>query len=376
MKIGVDARLLSRPITGIGRYTLEMCRALSRRENVKLYLYSPAPVREGALADANVEKIRTGRWTNGVARQIWAETSLPLLAKKDAVDVFWGATHRLPRCLPKSIARVVTIHDFVWKYAAETMRPFSRLLESYQVPIAMHNADRIVVDSHATLFAVQKEFSAYSKKVAVVPLGSTHCDSHIKPLSLQHLGLQMDYFLFVGTLEPRKNLFRLLTAYSRLPTSLKNKAMLVIAGGKGWGGVNVAHAVASLGLDDYVCLLGYVEEHTLAALYANAKFLAMPSLYEGFGLPVVEAMSYGVPVLTSNNSSMPEVAGDAGLLVDPLDVESIRAGLARLIFDSEYRGKLAAFAKDNARHFDWDLSAEKITRVFEEAIVARRGLAS
>jgi len=372
MKIGVDARLLSRPLTGIGRYTLEMCRALSKITNISLYLYSPAPIRADAAIGLETAIIRTGAWDNGLLRQLWSESYLPLWAKRDGVDLFWGPTHRLPRWLPRNMARVVTIHDLVWKYASETMRPLSRLLESYQMPLAVHIADAVVADSQATADVVMEEFCLDIVRLTVVPLGANLTESTASFESLRQFGVERPYFLFVGTLEPRKNLVNLLAAYASLPESVKKETMLAIAGGKGWGGVDLQDTITRLDLGKYVRLLGYVDELALATLYANAQFLAMPSLYEGFGLPLVEAMAHGTPVLTANNSSMPEVAGDAGLLVDAQDIGSIANGLNLLITNEALRKKLAENAKSNAARFNWDESARQLVKVFEKAISARR----
>jgi len=180
------------------------------------------------------------------------------------------------------------------------------------------------------------------------------------------------FFLFVGTLEPRKNLTRLLQAYDSLPLSIKEKMKLVIVGGKGWGKVNLLDMITQLDLTEHVKVLGRVDDMALATLYANAQFLVMPSLYEGFGLPLVEAMSYGTPVLTANNSSMPEVAGNAGLLVDALDVESIADGLQEMITNNRLRERLAKNAKLNVSRFSWDNSAKKLITVFEKAIDLRK----
>lgn len=372
MKVGVDARLLSRPLTGIGRYTLEMCLALCEIEGISLFLYSPSDIDESLVGRLSKATIKTGSWSNPILRQLWTESYLPLWAKKDGVDLFWGAAHRLPRWLPKRVARVVTIHDLVWKYAGDTMRPLSRQLERYQMPIAVKAADAIVTDSNATAEAINKEFSTNANKLSVVPLG-VNLSKKLAPFeSLEKQGINQPYFLFVGTLEPRKNLSRLLTAYSYLAAPLRERAMLVIAGGKGWGGVDIKDMVADLGLERHVHILGYIDESALATLYANALFLTMPSLYEGFGLPIVEAMAYGVPVLTSNNSSMPEVAGNAGLLIDPLDTQSIKNGLEKMIGNDELRKGLAMNARENATRFNWNTAADKLLSVFEKAIDGRR----
>ena len=371
MKIGVDARLLSRPLTGIGRYTLEMCRALSKEANISLYLYSPAPIHPEVVINLGSANIRTGNLNNILLRQLWTESYLPLWAKKDGVDVFWGPAHRLPRWLPRDLARVVTIHDLVWKYAGDTMRPLSRVLERYQMPAAILAADAVVADSKATADAVKEEFFINPNKLSVVPLGASLAVNAASFEVLKERGINRPYFLFVGTLEPRKNLIRLLTAYSYLSDSIKDQATLVIAGGTGWGGIDINDTVADLGLGKYVRILGYVDESILATLYANALFLAMPSVYEGFGLPLVEAMVRGSPVLTSNNSSMPEVAGNAGLLIDPLDTQSIKNGLEELISNHNVRGALADNARANVTRFNWDNAAKQLVSVFEKAIAGR-----
>ncbi len=372
MKVGVDARLLSRPITGIGRYTLEMCRALSNINGVSLYLYSPSPIDNNIVSGLELATIRTHSWNNGLLRQLWSESYLPLLATKDNLDVFWGPSHRLPRFLSSRIARVVTIHDLVWQYAKETMHPATYFLEKIQMPVAVRKADLIVADSFSTRDAVITEFDVKSQNISVIPLAANKIQNIPSFEFCKKYDIDRPYFLFVGTLEPRKNLTRLLQAYDSLPPSIKGKMKLVIVGGKGWGEVNLLDTITQLDLTEYVKVLGRVDDATLAALYANAQFLVMPSLYEGFGLPLVEAMSYGTPVLTANNSSMPEVTGNAGLLVDALDVESIADGLQEMITNNELRERLAKNAKLNASRFSWDESAKKLIAVFEKAIDLRK----
>ena len=371
MKIGVDARLLSRPITGLGRYTWEMCRALSDIKDVTLYLYSPSPINNSVSGLESVT-IRTHSWNNGLLRQLWSESYLPLWAKEDEIDVFWGPSHRLPRFLSSRIARVVTIHDLVWKLAKETMYPTTYFLEKIQMPVAVRKADLIVADTYSTRDAVITEFDVKPQNISVIPLAASNIQNIPSFDFLEKYDIDGLYFLFVSTLEPRKNLTRLLQAYDSLPLSIKGKMKLVIVGGKGWGEVNLLDTITQLDLIECVKVLGRVDDTVLATLYTNAQFLVMPSLYEGFGLPLVEAMSYGTPVLTANNSSMPEVTGNAGLLVDALDVESIADGLQEMITNNELRERLAKNAKLNASRYSWDNSAQKLIKVFEKAIDLRK----
>ena len=369
MKIGVDARLLSRPLTGIGRYLLEMCRALSKIDKVDLYLFSPARILPNNLPGLESAKLITSQSDKYFfSRQIWSKCILPFLVRSKNIDVFWGPAHSLPPFLPQRLARVVTIHDLVWKFAPSTMRTYSYLLERFQMPYSVNSADLVVVASHATAAAALEEFNLDETNITVVSPGAGIQIEYILNDACDEQLINKDYFLFVGTLEPRKNLSRLLIAYSKLSVCVREQANLVIVGGKGWGKVDVYRMLEELDLAKYVVILGYVDDSNLLKLYKNAKFLAMPSLYEGFGLPILEAMVHGIPVLTSNNSSMPEVAGNAGLFVDAKDVDSIKSSLEILITNKSVREKLAKNAKLNAERFDWYRSATALFSVIVEAV--------
>jgi len=372
MRVGIDARLLAEPVTGIGRYTAELTRELVKRDG-RFFLYSAQPVVVGDWRQSNVT-VRAAGFRRRVGKMLWSQTYLPYWAARDHVDVFWGATHRLPRYLPASVARVVTIHDLVWKYAGETMRPLSRWVEHRLMPEAVRLADRIVAVSESTTKDLKAEYPEARGRVKVVYPGVPALPVAQGPEALVSMGVIRPYFLFVGTLEPRKNLRRLLRAYTRVDDAIRHRYQMVIAGGKGWGGVDIHRFIRDAGLEDQVVVTGYVDDAELATLYANARFLAIPSLYEGFGLPILEAMSHGVPVLTSNSSALPEVAGDAGVLVDPFDEMSIAAGLSSLLVNERYRNELAGRAATNARRFSWQKAARDMWAVFEEAVEVREAL--
>jgi glycosyltransferase involved in cell wall biosynthesis len=369
-RIGVDARHLSEKITGIGRYTLEILSRLTLTGH-EWFLYSHKPIIIGDWKMDNVH-LCTDNFPGRMLRMLWAQSVMPYRASQDNVDLFWSPAHRLPTLLPSRIARVVTIHDLVWKHAGETMRPLSCWLDSTLMPEAVRLADRVIAVSAHTAKDLLKEMPFAQGKVRSIPLGVSLLAPVTSRESLVSLGLEEPYFLFVGTLEPRKNLARLMEAFSRLPDSLKLRAVLAIAGGAGWGSVDVAKLAEKFGVQDRVRVLGYVSEEQLAALYTHALFLAMPSLYEGFGLPLIEAMSRGTPILTSNCASMPEVAGDAGILVDPHDVSAITQGLSEFLGNDVKRSALASRARANVDRFSWDRSADETLLVFEEAISARR----
>ena len=316
--------------------------------------------------------MRSSSFESRPEKILWSQTQLPYWAGKDRLDVFWGPTHRLPRLLSNKIARVVTIHDLVWKHAGKTMRPLNRWAEKCLMPDAIRLADRIMADSHSTADAIASEFPWATDRIRVVHLGAAAMPEPLGFDTLKPMGIDRSYFLFVGTLEPRKNLLRLLEAYASLDEVIRKQTLLVIAGGKGWGGEDMTSLIHSLDLKDSVRLTGYVSEQQLSTLYAHARFLAMPSLYEGFGLPLVEAMSFGVPVLTSSCSSLPEVAGDAGILVDPHNTNSIASGLLQMLTNDALRNELAVRAKVNAARFSWEKAAKETMEIFYEAVEARK----
>lgn len=371
MRLGVDARLLTEQMTGIGRYTYEACRHLGRL-NEQTYLYTPSPVPEAISSFLSPAIINSDCVYGRLRRMLWSQQTLPKRVAEDGIEVFWGATHRIPHRLDPSIARVVTIHDLVWKQAGATMRPFSRLMESVLMPRAIDSADLIMADSNNTAQELAAFYPGAADKVRVVHLGGSELPSPEPQEALVPLGIKKPYILFVGTLEPRKNLNRLLEAYSRLPLDLQSAYDLLIVGGKGWGNVDIDMLTKTFKIQNHVRALGYVSDETLATLYKHAIFLVMPSVYEGFGLPLVEAMRFGTPVLTSNTSSMPEVSGDAGFLVDPYSVESIQQGLQQMLCSSSLIERLSAAAPKVAARFNWQRTAHESMDVFKEALEIRR----
>lgn len=369
MRVGVDGRSLRAPLAGIGRYTLGLVRALAGA-GVEVRVYVPGPHWE--LAEVPVV---VGDARSRPGRLRWWVWELPRQAVRDGVDVFWGPGHRLPPGLPAAMAKVVTVHDLVWRHAPQTMARLNRWLDRWGMPRAVRMADRVAVVSEHTARDAAAAFPEAAGKVRVVPPGVEAVPVRPLPAALVAQGLRPGgYVLFVGTLEPRKNLRRLLEAYARLPQGLRAEFPLVIAGGAGWGGVAVRRWAEELGIASGVRVLGYVADEVLEALQAQAAALAMPSLYEGFGLPLLEAMRFGVPVLTANVASMPEVAGEAGVLVDPCAVDSIAAGLERLLGDAGLRTRLGAAGRVRAQAFTWARAARTMVVVFEEALAARRGM--
>lgn len=365
-RIGIDARCLSVPITGIGQYTLQLLSRMSLSGG-RWYLYSNLKLLPDISFAGNVV-VRDGQMTGRAMATLWSQTLLPHQVGRDGIDLFWSPRHHLPLFLDSRIKQVVTIHDLVWRHAPQTMKSTGRLLDFLLMPRSIRKADGVIAVSAATAADIQAELPALpNDRVRVIHEGAS-CVDPLPREVLDSLGITGKFILFVGTLEPRKNLKRLLVAYRSLEPELQREYPLVIAGGKGWGEDDLAALIVGYGLEDHVVITGYVAGDVLATLYRYAELLVMPSLYEGFGLPLVEAMSFGTPVLTSNCSSMKEVTGEAGVLVDPYDSASIATGIKEVLVDNELRNRLAKKGRERAKIFSWDRAAAETMAFFEEIV--------
>ncbi|CAN7418490.1 glycosyltransferase family 4 protein [Mesorhizobium sp. LjNodule214] len=370
MKIGIDGKNLGSATDGIGRFVLKSIEALATL-GAEVCVYAPAQINANYELPRGVG-LRTGSFNALPARALWGQVVLPSWAARDKVDVFWGPAHRLPLTLDDRMARVVTIHDLVWIHAPETMRVRTWIGERLLMKPALRKADVVATDSNATATALTAEFPWLKSPIKTIAPGTSPLPAPGSFSSLEHLGITRPYALFVGTLEPRKNLRNLIRGYGLLPASTRSGCDLVIVGGSGWKQTSLADDVRLGGLEKNIIFTGFVDDAKLATLYSNCLFLAMPSLYEGFGFPIVEAQSFGKPVLTSNTSSMPEVAGDSGILVDPGNPEAIAVAFDQLCVDGQLRQKIAAGARKNAERFTWENHAKGMLHVFEQAIEKRR----
>lgn len=370
LRIGIDARNLTSPISGIGRYVYELCRELDAAgHHVVLYMPQKPQVDFRAMPSCNA---RIGRFKGPILRQIWAHSILPLAVRKDSLDVFWGPAHRLPPFLPVTLPRVVTIHDLVWLHAPQTMRLRTRLGERAFMRSSVLRADTIVTDSDATGRDLAEAMPSLNKNVQTIYPGVTL----LPPFEMLDISsvfcIDKPYVLYVGTLEPRKNLLGLLDAWAMLPEATRGTYLLVLAGGKGWGMGNIAKEIADRNLATSVRQVGYVTDGQLSTLYSKATMLAMPSLYEGFGLPIVESNSHGVPALTSNLSCMPEIAGPNAIYVNPASSTSIADGLESVLSGKIEWRPLSDAARLNAQRFSWRTTAGQLIGAFELAIKMRK----
>ena len=266
--------------------------------------------------------------------------------RRDDIHIFWSPRHHLPLVCPSN-HRALTVHDMVWRQAPDTMRFGASLLERLLMPPSIKKADVVFTPSQATKRDVCEFLSDFGNQIVVTPLGSLPQGDE------QNNTLAQKFILCVGTLEPRKNLVRMIEAFQLARERAQLSHSLWIVGSRGWKDQETLSVINAIGQNS-VKWLGPVENSELRALYSSCHFLLACSIYEGFGLPIVEAAAFGKPSITSHNSSMPEVAGDGALYADPLDVESICSAIIQLSSDTALYRKLSAEANTHSKQFTWE----------------------
>ena len=285
-------------------------------------------------------------------------------------------THFFNYIVPPGVGgrTVVTVHDMVCKAFPETVRGRTKTMLDLGLVPSMKRADAIVTDSEFSKREIIKYFPQFEDKLHVVPCGVDRNRFHpvgdkeqIAKVREKH-GIAEQYFLYLGTLEPRKNLVRLIDAYADYAKSYDAPAQLVLAGGKGWLYDEIFARVESLGLQGKVIFTQYIAEEDLCALMSGARAFTFPSIYEGFGMPPLEAMACGTPVLVSDAASLPEVTGESAVIVKAEDVHSITQGLCTLHEDEALRERLRIEGYNRAMGFSWEHSAALLYDVYKELL--------
>jgi glycosyltransferase involved in cell wall biosynthesis len=303
-------------------------------------------------------------------RIVWEQTALPVQLLRRRLDLIHGTLNVLP--LARRIPGIVTIHDVSFLLFPDRFLPGRRRYLSAFTRLSVHGARRVVASSENTRNDIIRLLRVPEERVRVVRLGvedrfRARPDAGILARFREARQLPVHFFLYVGTLEPRKNLVRLLNAYR----AARDKGVewpLVLAGGKGWMYEEIFQRVRDLGLEDCVRFPGYVLYEDLPLWYNAASAFVYPSLYEGFGLPVAEAMACGCPVLTARNSSLVEVAGDAAILVDGADEAAIIEGLCRLAGDGTLRAELSVRGRAQSAQFSWARTAAEMVDIYDEIL--------
>lgn len=303
-------------------------------------------------------------------RILWEQTALPLQLARYRVDLVHGMLNVLPAA--RVVPGVVTIHDVAFLRFPERYLPAKRRYLTVLTTLSVRSARLVIASSENTRNDLVRLLHVPEERVRVVHLGVE--DRLREPVAAEDVarlrerhGLPEHFFLYIGTLEPRKNLVRLIEAYGRA-RRLGVEWPLVLAGAKGWLYDEIFARVQGLGLERHVHFPGYVLYEELPLWYNAASTFVYPSLYEGFGLPIAEAMASGCPVLTARNSSLPEVAGDAAILIDGEDTAAMSGGLVQLAGDAGLRERMRERGKLQAAKFTWQRTAARVMDVYGEAL--------
>ncbi|MFO7600899.1 MAG: glycosyltransferase family 1 protein [Candidatus Desulfacyla sp.] len=361
MKIGVDARPLSYQLTGIGVYLKNLLDELQRIDCRNHYVLISNGTIDYEIKSPRWRKVE-GRLKKKLLSTLWMQVWAPIIASRFQIDLFWGPRHHLPLLLSPKIGTVLTVHDIVFRRYPGTMALPNLLVERLLMKRSLKRSDAVITDTHATADDIKGQFEVDPEKIFPIYLGSPKLPGKADRENGPGTDLPSRFFLFVGTLDPRKNLRRILEAF-RLLGPARHDVHLLIVGGEGWKSKDFLEVLSSRQLSSYVHLSGYVAFDLLASYYEKAMCLVFPSLYEGFGLPILEAMSCGTPVITSNVSSMKEVAGDAALLIDPLDIQELTGAMKRVLTDESLRRRLSMKGLKRVNSFTWERCAQETLSV-------------
>lgn len=367
LRIAIDAsRTTVTRVTGTEHYAIALIRALiahndsGPQHQLTLY-FRDTPAVDLFPASPYVE------YKVIPLRRVWSHLRFAAALWQDKPHVTFVPAHTLPFAFPGKA--VVTVHDLGYKLFPETHKIIQRFYLDLTTRFSAWRAAIILADSRATAEDLNRFYGTAAHKIRVVYPGV----DQLQPGDLHEVRRKYElpekYFLFIGTLQPRKNIARIVQAYALLRQATGRDTALVLAGGKGWlYDPRWVEGVAGIHLP------GYIDEADKGAVYAGAIALVFPTLYEGFGFPVVEAMQCGTPVITSTTSSLPELAGEAGLAVDPGDIEAIAGAMAQIESDAALRDTLRARGLAQASQFTWQAAAAQTLDALESAANVRRNI--
>jgi len=381
MKIGIDCSNVPGNRTGVGEYTYNLVHALAKVDKVNSYMLYPffyyvikPDFKEADLPDKDNFTVRDLLPSYpGLFKRLFRLAGGSLFKEEmlGDVDIVHSTTFCAPRFKDQKKRLIVTIYDLTVITHPECHQRLNIMHCKKGIEDAVKYADAIIAISEHTKKDLINIAGAPEELVTVTPLAP---DPDLKPITdkkalnkvRQRYKLPENYILFLGSLEPRKNVATLIKAYAGLPEGLKQKHHLVIAGAKGWLNSPVHDTLKELGLMERTTFTGYVDRCDLSALYSMARCFVYPSLYEGFGLPVLEAMACGTPVITSNTSSMPEVSGTAARLIDPLDAGQLSATLEETLDSKTIREEMRKKGFIQVKKFSWELCAAETLEVYKK----------
>ncbi|NVN98814.1 MAG: glycosyltransferase family 4 protein [Geobacteraceae bacterium] len=367
MKIGITTAFFQNYHAGTWVYASSLLKSLDAQAKGDNSFFTLDRLDSSVAGLVNIPHLTYPIATGKLAKLSWPNLVLPRTAARDDFDLIHSTTH-YGTFVPCKYKNVITVTDVSPLLHPETHGRMQVLYHRYFLPQVLKRADAVITISESSKRDILACCPMPEEKIHAIPLG---VDRRFTPdealLNAFAETLPKEYILYIGTLEARKNLPRLLAAYAiARRKGLSQK--LLIGGAKGWRLSSLAAVVDEYTLQDHVVFLGYVADEELPTLYARADFFVYPSLYEGFGMPILEAMACGTPVITSDCSSMPEVAGDAALLIDPLNVADIADKMLDLAASPERRALLRSAGLARAALFSWQETARRTTDVYRKVV--------
>ena len=354
MVIGFDgSRAFVNKRTGTENYSYQLLKSLSLIDHKNKYIVYLRPGNNPGKDWPNNFLFKEIKWP-----RLWTQGGLAIQTFKDKLDVLFIPAHTSPLFHRPGLKTVVTVHDLGAEYLPQLHQLKQRLYLNWVTIYLLKNATKLIAVSKATKDDLINKIGIDLKKIEVVYEGYDKDKFKIQNSKIKNSVQAKDYYLFVGTVQPRKNLARLIKAMVEISGNL------VIAGSKGWDADAIYALPKKLGIEKRIKFLGYVPDQDLPGLYSEAEAFVFPSLFEGFGLPILEAQASGCPVLTSNLSSMSEVAGKGAVYVNPYSVESIIEGMKSLQSTAN-RLQLIKKGLENVKKFSWENCAKETLKVLE-----------
>src|SRR6266699_5272840 len=376
MRIGLDGLPLTQQLTGVGYYTLELARALAEDSpDSQFNIISPRPYifqdpaqagRDGLPANITLVRART----NLVMRRWWS-IGLPRYLAKHPLDVFHGTNFEVPLWTNGRCATVITIHDLSLLLHPRTHQARSVRRAQRRLPRMADAATIVITPTESVREEVCEHLGITREKVLAVPEAARRVFRPMAPheavVIRRRLRINDDFLLFVGTIEPRKDLRTLVQAFEEV-AQVHNTLQLVIAGKRGWLVEDLLKQIRKSRFADRIRLTGYLDDEDLRALYSSCRVFVYPSIYEGFGLPPLEAMACGAPVIASRVTAVVEVCGEAALFFEPKSVSSLARTIDNVLDDHNCRKRLISSGLRRASEFSWSQTGNLTRAVYQEAI--------
>jgi glycosyltransferase involved in cell wall biosynthesis len=369
MRIGLDGYPLTEPRTGVGHYTFELARALALAHPADQFeLVSPKPFAEYVFEQEPLPNLSFIKAKSSSIRGHWWSVGLPLYAKRAGLDLFHGTNFELP--LWNRRRTVLTIHDLSALRYPELHRPRLARRARLRLPLAARLARAIITPTEAIKREVCSQFRLKAEKITAIHEAPRQV---FQPVPLdetleirKHLGIENDFLLFVGTLEPRKNLLTLLKAFAQILRHTSWRPQLVVAGGEGWLMDETFSFLKESDINKHLRLTGYLNDEELRGLYSSCKAFIYPSLYEGFGLPPLEAMACGAPVVATRIPALQETLGHAAILLEPVDVDGLARAIIDILQSEDRRRAMSSSGLKHAAQYSWEKAADLTYEIYKQ----------